>query len=138
MTTTTKLSKINNGTYTLINKETGTYVTIKIHTAQRGNLKGKRIVSKLIGPDNTTSYKGFAFVTDDDNIIVWKNSRNPKTVKTAQILRSMAVHGFASPYTQKVDMKLSKRCMRCNRTLTTPESIRLGIGPECMKKGFNF
>jgi len=135
MTTTTKtISKINNGTFTLINKETGTYVTIKIHTAQRGNLKGKRIVSKLIGHDNTTSYKGFAFVNDDDNIIVWKNSRNPKTVKTAQILCSMAIEENASPYSQNVEMKLSKRCMRCNRELTTPESIELGIGPYCLSR----
>jgi hypothetical protein len=28
-------------------------------------------------------------------------------------------------------VQLSKRCLRCNRTLTTPESLERGIGPEC-------
>jgi len=134
MTTTKTISKINNGTFTLINKETKTYVTLKIHTAQRGKLKDKRIVSRLIGSDNENSYKGFAFVNDDDNIIVWKNSRNHKNVRTAQILRSMAIEGNASPYAKNVEMKLSKRCIRCNRTLTTPESIELGIGPYCLSR----
>mgnify|MGYP006260955903 FL=1 len=30
--------------------------------------------------------------------------------------------------------KLKHRCRRCNRVLTDAESIKLGIGPECLKK----
>jgi len=129
-----KISKINNGTFTLINKDTETYVTLKIHTVQKGNLEGKRMVSKLIGPDNETSYKGFAFVDDNDNINVWRKCQDKKTLQTAHILRSMAIDGDKSKYADKVDMQLSKRCMRCNRKLTTPQSLEDGIGPLCIKK----
>jgi hypothetical protein len=31
---------------------------------------------------------------------------------------------------------LEGRCLRCNRPLTTPESIRRGIGPICAEGGF--
>jgi len=129
-----KISKINNGTFTLINKETATYITLKIHTALKGGLKGKRIVSKLIGPDNTSSYKGFAFVNDNDGIIVWNNQRTQKNWQVVKILRSLSIEGKSSRYYDKVEMVLSKRCMRCNRKLTTPESLELGIGPFCKGK----
>lgn len=127
-------SKIANGIYTLINKDAGTYITIKIHTALQGNLKGKRIVSKLIGPDNEHSYKGFAFVTDDDHIIVWRSQQSQKTLKTVVILRDLILFGDQGHFADKVTIELSKRCLRCNRRLTTPQSIADGIGPLCIKK----
>jgi len=140
MTTTTinnnavRLSRIFNGTVTLINKETATYCTLKIHTVRQGKLKGKRIVSRLVGPDNVNSYKGFGFVVGD-MIMVWRKQHNEKNAKLASILQSLMVEGEKSRFADKVDMKLSKKCMRCNRELTTPESIEMGIGPICMEKG---
>ena len=131
---TAKLSRIFNGTVTLINKETGSHITLKIHTAKQGKLKGKRIVSKLIGSDNVNSYKGFAFV-DGDMIMAWRSQHNPKNAQIASILQSIMVEGDNSRFANKVSMKLSKRCMRCNRTLTTPESIEMGIGPICLELG---
>lgn len=129
-----KISRISNGTFTLINKATTTYVTLKILTVQKGKLQGKRIVSRLVGTDNENSYKGFAFVDENDNIKVWRSQRSPKNLQTAHILRSLAMYDFHSNYADKVEMKVSKRCVRCNRKLTTPESIRLGIGPLCRTK----
>ena len=36
---------------------------------------------------------------------------------------------------QQVNFFHANLCGRCGRTLTTPESVKLGIGPECAKKG---
>jgi hypothetical protein len=130
------IRKINNGTYTLINNEKNTHATVKISTVQKGALKGKRILSLLIGSDNEHSYKGFAFVNDNDMIAVWAKHRTSKFAQIAHILFSLCVLDKESPFTNRVTMKVSKRCMRCNRKLTTPESIELGIGPECRKMGF--
>jgi len=130
--------KIYNGTYTLINTETGTYITLKIHTVQEGNLKGKRIVSKLVGRDNENSYEGFGFIHKETGIDVWRNKRNPKNWQILKILRSLIINGERSRWYGKVELKLSKRCLRCNRKLTTPQSIEDGIGPECIKKGMAF
>ena len=68
-------------------------------------------------------------------ITVWRTQHNPKNAKVASILQSLMVEGNSSRFADKVDMKLSKRCMRCNRTLTTPQSIEEGIGPICSELG---
>ena len=130
-----KLSKIFNGTVTLINKETTTHTTIKIATVKKGNLKGKRIMSQLVGSDNENSYQGFAFINENDTIHIWRSKATDKRRKIAEIVRSLMLEGDASRYADKVEMKLSKRCMRCNRKLTTPQSIEDGIGPICIGLG---
>jgi hypothetical protein len=129
-----RLSRIFNGTVTLVNNETQTHCTLKINTVQQGRLKGKRIVSRLVGTDNENSYKGFAFVVGD-MIMVWRKQHNAKNAKIASILQSLMVEGEKSRFAELVDMKLSKKCMRCNRKLTTPESIEEGIGPICRDLG---
>jgi len=129
-----RLSRIFNGTVTLVNKETSSYITLKIATAKYGKLKGKRIVSKLVGSDNENSFKGFGFVVGD-MIMVWRSQHSPKNAQIASILQSLMVEGNDSRFADKVEMKLSKRCMRCNRKLTTPESIEEGIGPICRDLG---
>jgi hypothetical protein len=108
-----------------------------IKTVQNGNLKGKRIVSRLVGPDNTCSYKGIGFVVGD-NIMVWNKQNTPKNAQIASILQSLCVEGTNSRFAEKVEIQPSTFCMRCNRKLTTPESIEMGIGPECRNKGMNF
>lgn len=95
----------------------------------------KRIVSILDGPDNNTDYTDFGFVTDT-GIRVWKHYRGETEPsfyeKCAVMLWSLAERGADSPYAKRgMQMLLDKRCVRCNRRLTTPASIELGIGPEC-------
>lgn len=35
---------------------------------------------------------------------------------------------------RSVEVKTNPRCRRCQRRLTSPESIRLGVGPTCKEK----
>ena len=130
-----KKTKIPNGTFTLENIAKGSYITLKIHTVKGGDLKGKRIVSRLVGPDNETSYKGFAFITDNDKIVVWKKQRTDKNWQIVNILRNMLIHRFTSKHLDRISIKASTNCLRCNRKLTTPQSIADGFGPECVQKG---
>jgi len=131
-------SKINNGTITLINNDKGTHLTLTVKTVKRGQLKGKRIIAKLVGRDNTRDYEGFGFVNNDDTISLWTRHRNAKNAQIALIVRSLFIQGNASPFAKCVSMEVSKRCIRCNRKLTTPQSLADGIGPECIKKGMAF
>ena len=133
--TATKISMIFNGTITLVNRETDSYITLMIKTVQNGQLKGKRILSQLVGSDNVNSYKGFAFVNNDDTIKVWRKASTPKLEQVSEIVRSLMVEGEDSRFAEKVEMKLSRKCFRCNRKLTTPESIDEGIGPICRELG---
>lgn len=133
--------KIANGTYTIKNNKTGDHRTFKISTQpdDASFAPGQRIIELLIGENNETDYKGFGFVTED-GIKVWKRFQGTKDQaslheKYAQMVWSMGTLGTASPYLAKgLELFLTKNCLRCNRKLTTPESIERGIGPECAAK----
>ncbi len=124
---------IPNGCFTINNIDKSTHRTVKIHTAQRGNLEGKRIISLLVGPDNNSNYSGFGFVNDDGKISVWRKHNGSRTmVWIAQFIAAkFSGQEFDHP---GLELLVEQRCLRCNRRLTTPESIKAGIGPECIKK----
>jgi hypothetical protein len=132
-----------NGIYT-ISSPRGGHKTFRIHRVARGKLEGKRIVAILSGPENCTDYQGFGFVEADGAVRVWRKKQQPKPdgsvsawVVYADMLKSLALHGEAGRY-HKMGYRLhvARNCLRCNRLLTTPESIRAGIGPICAGKGF--
>jgi len=140
-----RASRIFNGYYTIESRKGG-HRTLRIATVAKGKLKGRRIVSLLTGPNNSDDYRGFGFV-DDDGVQVWKRfagggfSRRVYSeiviakhegmhMKLAKLLWSLAVEdGQAERAGYK--LLLEARCLRCNRRLTTPESIRTGVGPVC-------
>lgn len=127
-------SQIPNGTYTLINIEKKTHRTFRIYTVRKGKLEGKRIIGILAGPDNVTNYISFAFLNDDDTFHIWKKHlAKKKYAQCLSILISLMIEEEKSRYHDRVEVKLSKHCLRCNRKLTVPQSIADGIGPECIK-----
>lgn len=123
---------IPNGCFTINNIKNHTHRTVKIHTVRKGKLEGKRIISLLVGPDNNTSYSGFGFVDDFDGIRVWRRHSGSKTM--IWIARFIAAKFSGQDFDHPgLELLVEKRCIRCNRRLTTPESIKAGIGPECIK-----
>lgn len=125
---------MQNGIYTIKNTETNEHRTFKIKVCRFGALKGKQIAELLTGPDNESDYQGFAFI-NDSGIQVWKSKAQKTYLAYAALLEHLLkikTHNFSN---DRYALSVSKRCMVCNRTLTTPESIERGIGPECEKKG---
>ena len=137
---------IFNGTYTLTNVATGDYKTLRVRT-QKADARfaaGKRIAALLSGPDNNTSYTGFAFV-DDASIRVWGKKRAadgkgafeyyanllPKASEALIGAEGLEVDGTFTAAGREYRVQLSKKCLVCNRKLTTPESINRGMGPRC-------
>ena len=155
MTTDTVMeSKVNeeqskiiySGTYTITNSK-GEHRTFRIKR-QKKDAKfapGARILSLMIGSDNENSYKGFAFV-QEDKIHIWKSCSNKVNDYYAKLMKA-AIDAIQASESENVETRficsghqyavmLSKRCVRCNRKLTNPESIKAGIGPECATKDF--
>lgn len=124
-----RVSVIPNGLFTLKQPD-GTHRTFRIHTrGGRGQLAGKRIISLLIGPDNEREYQPFGFV-NDTGISVWKRcAGSVKFAEYAARVWRLATGGTMSGY----ELMVSKRCLKCNRPLTTPASIERGIGDRCAK-----
>jgi hypothetical protein len=124
---------VHDGIVTIANPQTGQHRTFKVETIrnEESPLKGKRIVSLLIGPDNGEDYKGFAFATES-GVAVWKRFRdtdNGVWEKYASMLSYPALWGRKG-----VKYLCEARCRRCSRRLTVPESIADGIGPVCREK----
>jgi len=137
MTTEQIKPTIYNGSITIQNTKTGEHRTFQIRTAgEKSKLAGKRLVSLLVGPENTRDYQGFAFV-DENGIRVWRTKvgapGKPSAFDVyANMIWSLAKFGENSPWHQRgYTMACERKCMRCNRKLTHPESIESGIGPEC-------
>ena len=154
---------IHNGEYTISHPKRGRF-TVKVGTAQKGALVGKRIIYLLTGPDNTRDYRGVAFWSEEEKVArVWQRYRGPNSIQPLDgyhyqltpvrgwsaveqkvaifldlALRELAkdrVEPAASHFAAEgYQILCSSRCVRCNRLLTTPESITMGIGPECASK----
>jgi hypothetical protein len=125
------MRKIYNGTFTIINNDTGDYRTFRIKTVKEGPLEGKRVVSLMVGSNNESDYRGFAFA-NDNNVIVWKRFRpdGPWQAYAKALMILMTWETIPESY-QNYKVEESRACVKCNRKLTTPESIELGIGPVC-------
>lgn len=129
MTTAPYNLATHNGTITIENPATRQHRTFSIRT-QPEDAKfapGQRIVALLTGPCNESDYQGFGFVAEDGTVLVWRSKRGGDFEKFADML--------ANPVSWMtrtgVNYLFEGRCIRCNRKLTTPESIRTGIGPVC-------
>jgi len=126
---------IHNGTYTLFNPKTKSHKTLKIWT-RRSDSKfapGARVLGALEGQ----RFRMFAFV-GPNYITVWRKYRGgtlpslySEEERLAYILMTM-LQGKNTHYHQRgLTLKASKTCRICNRTITDPVSLDLGLGPQC-------
>lgn len=120
--------RTHNGTITVENTVRGTHRTFRIRTQKPDDkfAPGERILSLLVGPDNTRDYLQIAFVKDDGRINLWGKYRTEQYQRLIRVLQNPDHYrnlGCRYHY--------DGRCRRCNRTLTTPESVRSGLGPVC-------
>jgi hypothetical protein len=118
-----------NGFYTLSFPD-GSHKTFRVRTDRAGIFAGKRTLAVLIGPQNTDEYEPIAFL-QEEGFHVWRRYRGSKLLDYAAILWDMMKDKKLDGY----EVRVSKRCLICNRVLTTPESVDAGIGPECASRG---
>lgn len=138
MTNTDRISRLFNGTHTIESTRTGDHRTVRV-SRQKADAKfapGQRIAELLVGPDNENDFQGFAFVTDEGELRVWKKKAGKITTAIAAILADLTSSEPESTewFRRGYWLHTSGMCFRCNRKLTTPESIETGIGPVCRKK----
>ena len=133
--------RTHNGIVTIKNPATGGHRTFRIRTQPDDArfMPGRRLVSLLIGENNETDYQSFGVVDHDDalagdsgdrcGIWIWRKHRDngsPFPVY-AEMLWNL------DKWKEKagIEVLFASRCRKCNRTLTDPMSIELGIGPKC-------
>ena len=115
---------VHPGVYTVESATGRRTFKVEVQASDAKFAAGQVIISYLSGADNDSDYTGFGFIVGS-TVRPWK-----RYAEATELL------GFASLLMADPEAALvSKNCARCNRTLTTPESIRLGYGPECAKRG---
>ena len=114
------------GTYTLQHEEGHTTFRVKVQPSDSKFAPGATVIELLVGQDNEGDYSTFGFLRDG-RVFPFKGFRSHET------LLERANEFLRDPEGDKV--LVSKRCARCNRKLTTPESVLAGYGPECQSKG---
>lgn len=127
---------VHNGRVTIDNPATGQHRTFAIETVtnEESGLHGKRIVSLLIGADNTSDYRGFAFADDEGRVNVWKKLRGQDGARSDFERFAALLERPADFAARGLTYQIEGRCRRCNRVLTHPESIASGLGPTCAGK----
>jgi len=117
--------------FTIQNPETGSRFTFKMTQAKNKNGPSPLwFVSVLTGPDNYMNYSYIGFVRD------WIFVYGGEKAKLGRESKSVKAFGWLWRHLENPAPAVvwhEKKCCRCGRKLTTPESIGRGIGPECMK-----
>lgn len=122
----------HNGTVTVHNTKTGGHRTFRIKTQPGHDKTNQRLVELLTGPDNEFTYQAFGRLVVEDGkprVILWREHQTSEE-PTYRVFASLLEH--PEHWRAKgAEYLFAVRCRRCNRKLTTPESVRSGIGPIC-------
>lgn len=123
-----------NSTFTLVSNKINTRYTYKVREDK--NNPDRFYVRVLYGPDNNFDYRFLGWFYRENLTLHWstkscvsKPTQTPFTMM--QYFLQILCERDDLPNT--CEFLPSGRCGRCGRVLTTPESIHLGIGPECIK-----
>jgi len=95
------------------------------------------IVKLLTGKDNNKDYTylGMMFSEDETPVRLTKASKfNNSSIPFRVFVFAQKVLSNHKTIPEGYSISPSGNCMRCGRKLTTPESIKTGYGPECIKR----
>ena len=125
---------------TLLSDKTGLRYTYKISALKNANPTAPVFfVSLLSGPDNESDYTYLGTIFGDGTTsatrfrLTGKSKLRPESapVKAFDYLIFNLI--FKGQMPPDVTIYHEGRCGRCGRTLTVPESIDSGFGPECIQ-----
>lgn len=132
--------------FTLRSRRTGEHFTYRLNTPKdqpAGVRPTRYFLSVLTGPSNENNYT-YAGTLDldrlDEGIRTTRGSRissDAPSVKAFRwFLKTLLLSGEEglAKFHEQAEFFHEGRCGCCGRTLTTPESVERGIGPECAKR----
>lgn len=138
ITLTTDFFLGGKATFTVQNNTTGEHRTYKIRKPDPTPLYPNPawFVKVMTGCDNESHYSYIGRLdprTGGINITrASKFVEGSPVLKAARWVMGRVINQLQIP--DCIDIRHSGRCGRCGRTLTTPESLDRGIGPECWQR----
>lgn len=128
-----------NAIFTVQNPE-GEYYTFRVKCPKSDKEKDVAsrmyFVSVLAGRDNENSYAYAGMLNKwSGEVTMTKASKFPAADKRVRVVKWALDHVWKQqPLPQGYLMRHVGKCACCGRSLTTPESLDCGIGPECRKR----
>jgi hypothetical protein len=129
---------------TMVSKKSGMRFTYRIRAPKTGNpgtAPSALFVDVLTGPTNTEDYTfiGTLFAAGEHGPFVrFRHSKKSPISDQAPSVSAFtwltAALGRDSEVLRQAEIWTSGKCSRCSRRLTDPESIAVGMGPECREK----
>lgn len=120
-----------NALFTVENTATGNRFTFKVRQPDDSK---PHFVSVLTGPDNENDYAFLGTVFDAGRYQHGRRSRISEDAPSARafqwLFRQLSA-GRGLP--AQIRVCHCGKCGRCGKTLTVPESVESGFGPECIK-----
>ena len=122
-----------NATITLESKTTGNWYTYKIQQSKAKPTLD--YIRRLSGSDNDADYAYIGCVYSDSEYFspVKPYNAADKELWPKSIFVIAWLFKHIDNCTDLINVYHEGKCCRCGRKLTTPESIQLGIGPECRR-----
>lgn len=120
-----------NATFTVSN-DRGNHYTFKIRKPRKDS---PLFASLMTGPDNEASFT-YVGVLDPATMVVKLTTKSRLTPESVPFkVLNWAIKAITTSHKLPPGYAIQHNghCCRCGRTLTTPESIERGIGPECAK-----
>lgn len=119
-----------NATVTLESTKTSSHYTFKVRKPKD---KDVYFISVLTGPNNESDYTYIGIMKQGMLATTAKSKMTPDSIPVRAFNYMMTALN-ADMIAKDLKVMHDGNCGRCHRTLTTPESLRNGIGPECIKK----
>lgn len=120
--------------FTVENPNTGNRFTYKVTRKAADGGMVLHFVKVLTGPDNTADYEFLGTVFPDGAFAMSRKSRIGPDAPSAKAFGWLWARISKCGDTGPARVLHEGRCCRCGRTLTVPESIESGVGPECAAK----
>ena len=127
-----------NATFTLKSKASGERYTFKVQQAKFNPTQF--FVSYLVGSDNENDYAYIGMVVPwEQGNVQFKLTKKSKLLLDSKPIQAIkwTVHLLQNPKGEmpaQLEFWHSGKCGKCGRTLTVPESLQTGFGPECRKQ----
>lgn len=118
---------VPDGRYTIA-FENGSHKTLRVRTQDESSdfMPGLPVLQHLTGSDNDSDYTSFGHVDARGEVRIWKKHQDNVSLREAMLV----LVGDPKAASQAYALETSC-CGVCGRTLSTPESIARGIGPDC-------
>jgi hypothetical protein len=120
--------------FTLKSLKSGSRYTYKVTAPRDENKDDPNVlfVSVLTGSDNTHNYKYIGYIKKEEFIYGVKSKIGFSAPSVIAFMYCFDL--FKKGQENKLlEIWHEGKCCRCGRTLTVPESIESGIGPECAR-----